>query len=152
MSGHQRQQVWDAAAHKPASALLRGVPVDEDVLYLPEATEGEEVVFDYPALGFTRRAHPVQLLRAQFTSKKLLTAAQMAVMPSDRLVRVCGLATMRQQPGTAKGVVFVTLEDETGSVNVIIWKAVKEQFRDVVFRARLMAARCAMSSPSGWWI
>ena len=139
LSGHRRQQVWDAAALKPAPTLLRGVPVDEDVLHLPEATEGEEVVFDYAALGLTLRTHPVQLLRAQFTPMKLLTAVQMADMPSGRLVRACGLVTMRQQPGTAKGVVFVTLEDETGSVNVIIWKAVKEQFRDVVFRARLMA-------------
>ena len=109
------------------------------MLQLPEATEGEEVVFDYAALGLTLRAHPMQLLRAQFTPMKLLTAAQMGRMPSGRLVRACGLVTMRQQPQTAKGVVFVTLEDETGSVNVIIWRAVKEQFRDVVYRARLMA-------------
>jgi error-prone DNA polymerase len=54
-------------------------------------------------------------------------------------VRACGIVTMRQQPGTAKGVVFVTLEDETGSVNVIVWKSVKEQFREVLYRARLMA-------------
>jgi error-prone DNA polymerase len=59
--------------------------------------------------------------------------------PSGRLVRACGIVTMRQQPGTAKGVVFLTLEDETGSVNVIVWKGIKEQFREVLYRARLMA-------------
>ena len=71
--------------------------------------------------------------------RRLLTAEQMRDYPSGRLVRACGIVTMRQQPQTAKGVVFVTLEDETGSVNVIVWKAVKEQFREVLYRARLMA-------------
>ena len=139
LSGHRRQQVWDASALRPAPALLRGVPVEEAVLELPGAPEGEEVVFDYAATGLSLRAHPVALLRAQLLSQRLLTAAQMRDFPSGRLVRACGIVTMRQQPGTAKGVVFVTLEDETGSVNVIVWKAVKEQFRDALYRARLMA-------------
>ncbi|CAM8670516.1 error-prone DNA polymerase [Comamonadaceae bacterium] len=139
LSGHRRQQVWDASALRPAPALLQGVPIDEDVLELPPADEGEEVTFDYAATGLTLRSHPLQLLREQLSKQKLLTAAQMRDYPSGRLVRACGIVTARQQPGTAKGVVFVTLEDETGSVNVIVWKAVKEQFRDAVYRARLMA-------------
>jgi error-prone DNA polymerase len=138
LSGHRRQQVWDASALLPAPALLRGVPIDEDALLLPEALEGEEVVFDYASLGLTLRAHPLLLLRDQLPAR-VLTAAQMRDFPSGRLVRACGIVTMRQQPSTAKGVVFVTLEDESGSVNVIVWKAVKEQFRDVLYRARLMA-------------
>jgi error-prone DNA polymerase len=60
-------------------------------------------------------------------------------LPHGRLVRACGIVTMRQQPQTAKGVVFVTLEDESGSVNVIVWKAVKDAFRDALYRARLLA-------------
>jgi error-prone DNA polymerase len=139
LSGHRRQQVWDASALKPAPALLQGVPIDEEDLALPVAGEGEEVVFDYAALGLTLRSHPLLLLRGQLSKQKLLTALQMRDFPGGRLVRACGIVTMRQQPQTAKGVVFVTLEDETGSVNVIVWKAVKEQFRDVVYRARLMA-------------
>jgi error-prone DNA polymerase len=139
LSGHRRQQVWDASALRAAPGLLRGVPVDEPVLDLPHAAEGEEVVFDYAATGLSLRAHPVSLLRHQLSPMRLLTAAQMRDYPSGRLVRACGIVTMRQQPGTAKGVVFVTLEDETGSVNVIVWKAVKEQFRDALYRARLLA-------------
>jgi error-prone DNA polymerase len=139
LSGHRRQQVWDASALRPAPALLQGVPIEEDELALPPADEGEEVTFDYAATGLTLRSHPLQLLREQLSEQKLLTAAQMRDYPSGRLVRACGIVTARQQPGTAKGVVFVTLEDETGSVNIIVWKAVKEQFRDAVYRARLMA-------------
>ncbi len=139
LSGHRRQQVWDAAALKPAPALLKGVPIAEDELLLPAAPEGEEVVFDYAALGLTLRSHPLLLLREQLSKQKLLTAAQMADYPSGRLVRACGIVTMRQRPQTAKGVVFVTLEDETGSVNVIVWKAVKERFRQEVYQSRLLA-------------
>ena len=139
LSGHRRQQVWDASALRPAPALLRGVPIQEPELALPAAGEGEEVTFDYAALGLTLRSHPLQLLREQLSKQKLLTAAQMRDYPTGRLVRACGIVTARQQPQTAKGVVFVTLEDETGSVNVIVWRSAKEQFRDVVYRARLMA-------------
>jgi error-prone DNA polymerase len=139
LSGHRRQQVWDASALLPAPELLRGVPVDESALQLPEAPEGEEVVFDYAALGLSLRAHPLALLRPELTARKLLTAQTMRDYPNGRLVRACGIVTMRQQPQTAKGVVFVTLEDETGWVNVIVWKAVKEQFRQALHHARLLA-------------
>ena len=124
---------------KPAPALLQGVPIDEDELRLPAASEGEEVTFDYAAVGLTLRSHPLLLLRAQLSKMKLLTAAQMRDYPSGRLVRACGIVTMRQRPQTAKGVVFLTLEDETGSVNVIVWKSVREQFRQTVYQSRLMA-------------
>ena len=139
LSGHRRQQVWEASALKPAPELLRGVPTYEEELRLPAASEGEEVTFDYAAVGLTLRAHPLQILREQLSKMKLLTATQMRDYPSGRLVRACGIVTMRQRPQTAKGVVFVTLEDETGSVNVIVWKSVKEQFRQVVYQSRLMA-------------
>ena len=139
LSGHRRQQVWDASALRMAPGLLKGVPIEEDPLALVAASEGEEVVFDYAAVGLTLRSHPMHLLRPELTPKRLLSAAQMRYYPSGRLVRACGIVTMRQQPQTAKGVVFVTLEDETGSVNVIVWKSVKDQFRDVLYRARLMA-------------
>ena len=69
---------------------------------------------------------------------KMLTAAQLRDLPHGRLARVCGIVVMRQQPQTAKGVVFVTLEDETGSVNVIVWKSVREKQRNVLLHSRLM--------------
>jgi error-prone DNA polymerase len=139
LSGHRRQQVWDASALKNAPPLLRAVPIDEEILELPAAAEGEEVVFDYAALGLTLRSHPLLLLRKQLSKLKLQTAAQLRDLPSGRLVKACGLVTMRQQPQTAKGVVFVTLEDETGSVNVIVWKSLRERQRTELMRSKLMA-------------
>ena len=139
LSGHRRQQVWDASALKRAPPLLKAAPVEEDWLELPAASEGTEVVFDYAATGLTLRSHPLALLRGQLTPMKLQTAAQLRDLPSGRLVRACGLVVMRQQPQTAKGVVFVTLEDETGSVNVIVWKSLREQQRSELLHSRLMA-------------
>lgn len=139
LCGHRRQQVWAASAQHTAPALLHGAPVNEPALYLPAAPEGEEVRFDYAAMGLTLRCHPVSLLRERLARSKLLSAAQLRQLPHGRLVRACGLVTMRQSPGTAHGVTFVTLEDETGFVNVIVWKAVKEKQRSELLHAKLLA-------------
>ncbi|MDO8279164.1 MAG: error-prone DNA polymerase [Burkholderiaceae bacterium] len=139
LAGHRRQQVWEAAALRPAPALLALAPTHEPALILPAAPEGEEIVFDYASMGLTLRRHPVALLRARLTRKKLLSAAELRDLPSGRLVRACGIVTARQQPQTAKGVVFITLEDESGSVNVIVWKALRERQRAEVLHARLLA-------------
>jgi error-prone DNA polymerase len=139
LSGHRRQQVWDASALNRVPLLLREAPVNEMPLFLSAACEGEEVRFDYAALGLTLRSHPASILRQKLSKMKLLTAAQLRLLPNGRLVRACGLVTMRQSPGTAKGVTFVTLEDETGTVNVIVWKALKERQRSELLHSRLMA-------------
>jgi error-prone DNA polymerase len=139
LSGHRRQQVWDAAALHPTPALLHGAPVREDALAFNPAHESEEVVLDYAATGLSLRSHPVAFLRPELTARKLLSAAHMRDLPHGRLVRTCGIVTMRQQPQTAKGVVFVTLEDETGSTNVIVWKSLKDKQRAELLGARLLA-------------
>ncbi|MEO7940792.1 MAG: OB-fold nucleic acid binding domain-containing protein, partial [Burkholderiaceae bacterium] len=139
LSGHRRQQVWEASALKPAPPLLKAAPIEEDWLELPPAAEGEEVVFDYASTGLSLRRHPVALLRGQLQTMRILTAAQLRDLPDGRLVRACGLVVIRQQPQTAKGVVFVTLEDETGSINVIVWKSLREQQRSELLYSRLMA-------------
>ena len=139
LSGHRRQQVWDASALHRAPALLQGAPVYEKPLVLAAAHEAQEVVFDYAATGLTLRSHPLSFLRARLAAKNLLSAAQLRDLPHGRLARACGIVTMRQQPQTAKGVVFVTLEDETGSINVIVWKSLKEKQRAELLRARLLA-------------
>jgi error-prone DNA polymerase len=139
LSGHRRQQVWDAAAQRRAPALLEGTPVNEDSLQLPAAREGEEIVFDYASMGLTLRRHPLALLRPRLARMNLLSAAQLHELPSGRKVRACGIVTVRQQPQTANGTIFVTLEDETGPVNVIVWKSVRQQQRDELLKSRLLA-------------
>ncbi len=139
LSGHRRQQVWDASALHRSPPLLTDAPIDEDFLALPQAEEGEEILHDYDTVGLTLRRHPVALLRPWLDRHRAMSSARLAGQANGRLVRACGLVTMRQQPGTAKGTVFVTLEDETGCVNVIVWKDLRDTQRQVLLGARLMA-------------
>jgi error-prone DNA polymerase len=96
-------------------------------------------LFDCATLGLTLRRHPLALLRPRLAARRLLTALQMRDLPHGCLVRACGMVTMRQQPQTAKGTVFVTLEDETGTVNVIVWKSLRDKQRTELVNAKLMA-------------
>ena len=141
LSGHRRQQVWDAAAQQRRPALFQHAPVNETPLVLPAAPEGEEIVFDYAATGLTLRRHPLALLRDRLARGRLLTALQLATVPDGRRVRACGIVTVRQRPGTANGTLFITLEDETGPVNVIVWPALVERWRDALLRAQLLAVQ-----------
>ncbi len=154
LAGHRRQQVWAAAAplsaplasprerHAlPAVHLLRDAPVREAQLSLIEAPEGEAVTLDYAATGLSLRRHPLALLRERLQRQSVRSAAELARVPDGRTVRACGLVVTRQQPATAKGTIFVTLEDETGPVNVIVWRDVRERHRQALLGARLLAVR-----------
>ncbi|MCT9812660.1 error-prone DNA polymerase [Acidovorax sp. Be4] len=139
LSGHRRQQVWDAAALHAAPKLLEDAPVDEDLLALPEAPEGEEVLWDFASTGLTLRSHPMALLRPQLAKYKLKTSKELRRIPDGRVVRTAGIVTLRQQPGTANGTIFVSLEDEHGATQVIVWRAVRDAQRQVLLGARLLA-------------
>lgn len=141
LAGHRRQQVWQASAQQKAPGMLRHTPINEGALELPAAREGEEIFFDYAAMGLTLRRHPVSLLRNRLARMKLLSARELHDLPHNRRVGACGIVTVRQQPQTANGTIFVTIEDETGPVNVIVWKHVREQQRDALLHSRLMAVR-----------
>lgn len=139
LAGHRRQQLWAASGHARQHGLLSDARLPEVAPSLPEAPEGETVLLDYRATGLTLRRHPLALLRARLAERQVRSASELAQMPDGALVRACGIVVMRQQPETANGTIFVTLEDETGSVNVIVWKHVREAQRLPLLSARLMA-------------
>lgn len=142
LSGHRRQQVWEATAQqRRAPALLKGVPIDEPMLTLPAAPEGEEIVGDYASLGFTLRRHPLALLRPRLARMHLASAAQLRDLESGQTVRACGIVMGRQRPGTANNTMFVTLEDETGNINVIVWQHVADAWREPLLKSRLLAVQ-----------
>ncbi|MDI1239192.1 MAG: error-prone DNA polymerase [Polaromonas sp.] len=139
LAGHRRQQVWEAAAIKSAPGLLKAVPVHETPLQLADTPEGENILFDYQSTGLTLRRHPLALLRPRLAGRGLLSAGELNALPNGKEVAACGIVTVRQQPQTAKGTIFVTLEDETGPVNVIVWKSLRDTQRHEVLHARLLA-------------
>lgn len=141
LSGHRRQQVWDAAGLHSTPELLQEAPINEEFLELPEAPEGEEIVWDYASTGLTLRRHPLALLRPRMAAKKLLSSRDLRHIPDGKVIRTAGIVTLRQQPSTAKGTIFVSLEDEFGSVQVIVWSSVRDEQRQVLLESRLLAVK-----------
>jgi len=138
LSSHRRAAYWEVAGIEPPAALLADAPVRETTPALPPPTEGENLVADYASLGFTLDRHPLALLRGRLSARRMATAEQIRRFPHGRRARVAGIVTGRQRPGTASGVIFVTLEDETGCVNVVVWSSVMERQRREVLSAQLM--------------
>src|SRR6185312_4043155 len=110
---------------------------------LPEMVLGEAVVHDYRTLTFSLKAHPVSFLRELLNTRGMLPTEALLERPikSGELIETAGLVLVRQRPGTAKNVIFATLEDETGIANIIIWDRVFQQNRRAVLASRLLAVR-----------
>ncbi|RPH40802.1 MAG: error-prone DNA polymerase [Burkholderiales bacterium] len=138
LAGHRIEAAWEAVAITSMPALLAEARFDEDPVALPAMSEGEATVADYASLGVPMGRHPVALLRDELDRFRVQPAAVLRGFPDGRLARASGLVTHRQRPETARGVVFVTLEDDTGTVNVIIWPDVLERWRREILGARLM--------------
>lgn len=110
-------------------------PIQEEQFEVPPATEGQAIVADYASMNLTLNRHPLALLRDRFEAMNLSTAAEMREFPDRKLARTTGLVTMRQRPGTANGVMFITLEDETGVTNLIVWPDLVEKQRKEILNA-----------------
>ncbi len=138
LAGHRAQAHWEAAGLAGLPALLEPSRFDEAPTRLAEPGVGEETIADYQALGIPMGAHPVALLRRHLDRFGVRPANELAAYPDGRPARASGLVTHRQRPGTARGVVFVTLEDDTGQVNIIVWPDLVERYRAALLGSRLM--------------
>jgi error-prone DNA polymerase len=139
LSGHRRDALWDVSGIERPPRLLAEAPIVEAQPVLAAPTEGEDLVADYASLGLTLGRHPLALLRERLQRQRMHTAAELKTLPHGRIARVTGLVTGRQRPGTASGVTFVTLEDETGMVNVIVWRDLADRQRKELLRSSLMS-------------
>ncbi|WP_206951744.1 error-prone DNA polymerase [Trinickia acidisoli] len=137
--GNRREALWHSAAAVPERDMLAAAATVDDTPLLGAPTEGQNIVADYRSAGLTLRRHPVALLRARLLEKRLMPASTLSGYRNGQPARGCGIVTVRQRPGTAKGVIFMTLEDETGNVNVIIWPSLLEKQRKEVLGASLLA-------------
>jgi len=137
-SGHRRNAYWQVAGIETGAHILRDAPVAETPAVLPPPTEGENLVADYASTGLTLGRHPLALLRSHLARMRFATADELKLLPGGTPARAAGIVTGRQRPGTASGTVFVTLEDETGYVNVIVWPHLIERQRRELLGARLM--------------
>ncbi len=146
---HRHLAFWRVAGYLPRlptapDAVHEGA---QPLLRLP--TEAENIFADYGALGFTLGRHPLALLRARLAAASVLNAEQLQEQANGAEVRVAGLVTTRQRPQTASGVTFVTLEDESGQINVLVWRKLGKQRNGVLVGARLMEVRGELQRESG---
>ena len=142
----RRAALWDSRALKSAPDLpLFAAPDARDEgsesapARLPAMPLAEHVVSDYQTLRLSLKAHPMQFLRAHYAAQGFVTAGQLNRLRDGKSLAIAGVVLIRQRPGTSKGVVFITLEDETGVANLVVWPAVFEKQRRIVMGARLMA-------------
>ncbi|MDR3415589.1 MAG: error-prone DNA polymerase [Nevskia sp.] len=149
LAGHRHASRWAVAGAQRLDHVLAGTRLAENPVALPTPTEGQSLVADYRSLGLTLGRHPLALLRGRLARLRVLTAEKLRDVPDGRKVRVAGIVTHRQRPGTASGVVFATLEDETGSANLVIWPKVLEAQREVILASSLMLVEGRLQSEQG---
>jgi error-prone DNA polymerase len=149
LSGHRRQTLWTVAPHITQRDLMRHAPVKETLPAIPAAPEGEEIIADYASTRLTLRRHPLALLRPKLARMNLRSAMELSDYPTGRLVRTTGIVTCRQRPGTASGVMFVTLEDETGITNVVLWNQIILKHRREALNSKLLTVYGVWQSESG---
>jgi DNA polymerase III alpha subunit len=110
---------------------------------------GEEVINDYRFLALSLRAHPASFLRDDLVRRRIIRNEELRKRPSGARVRVSGMVTIRQRPGSASDVVFMTIEDETGIANIIVWPGMFERFRPIVLGARYVMVEGPLQHESG---
>jgi error-prone DNA polymerase len=149
---NRRDAMWQALAldHRPNRAPLFDDLVDaETPPALPPLSQPEEVVADYQTAGLSLRAHPLQFHREQLAALEIVPASKLAELENGSFVRVAGLVLVRQRPGTAKGITFVTLEDETGVANLIIRQDIWQKFHRAARTAAALIAHGRLQSQDG---
>ncbi|MEK6239277.1 MAG: error-prone DNA polymerase, partial [Planctomycetales bacterium] len=140
MGLNRREALWQAIAQEKELPLFVGLEPEEDPVDLPTMELVEEVDADYRATGMSLRRHPIALLRDQLGKLNVVPASRLTRLPNKQPLQVAGLVLMRQRPSTANEVTFVTLEDETGMVNLIVRPDVWERFRRPARNAVILLA------------
>jgi len=142
----RRTALWDSRALRQAPDLplfayaeARDEGSEDQPAQLPAMPLSEHVVNDYQTIRLSLKAHPMRFLRSHYDRQKFITAERLKSIRDGKRLSIAGLVLIRQRPGSAKGVVFITLEDETGIANLVVWPAVFEKQRKIVMGARLMA-------------
>ncbi|UAW97656.1 error-prone DNA polymerase [Halopseudomonas nanhaiensis] len=150
LAGHRHQARWATAGIEPQLALFEGIDSPtEAAVALPVPSVAEDMQADYATVGTTLGPHPLALLRPQLAARRCRSSRELSDIEHGRYIRVAGLAIGRQRPGTATGVIFVTLEDEFGMVNVIVWADLGERQRKELIGSRLLEIHGRLETKEG---
>ncbi len=149
LAGNRHQARWEMLGVEVPTTLFKSFKFQEGVPLLVRPGEGEDVVADYNSIGLSLGRHPMALLRDRLRRRNVRNASEIAELPDGALIRTAGLVITRQRPGTASGVTFVTLEDETGYINLIVWQKTAEAQRKALLESRLLAVTGKLQRQDG---
>jgi error-prone DNA polymerase len=138
LTGNRHRAMWEVAGVEGALPVFPQIKVAEGIPMLTAPTEGQNMLADYRSLSLTLGRHPLALLRERLRARHLLTAQELGTLAHGTPVSTAGLVITRQRPSSASGVIFLTLEDETGHVNLIVWPGIAEAQRRHFLEARLL--------------
>jgi error-prone DNA polymerase len=146
----RREALWQVLALGEDLPLFADLEEEQEPMpFLPRMPIEQQVAADYQTVGLSLKAHPVGLIRPELDQLQVLSAADLAKADDKSIVRVAGLVLVRQQPSTSKGTIFMTLEDETGVVNLVVWPHLWKRYRAVVRGATAILAQGKLERASG---
>jgi error-prone DNA polymerase len=148
LAGHRHRARWAALGARRQGDLLAGARIREQPVQLSLPDARSELIDDYASLGLSLERHPIKLLRARL-GRQVLRARDLPRQSDGRRTTAAGVVTHRQRPGTASGVVFLSLEDETGIVNVVVWPKLLERYRREVLGGSLLRVRGKLQNVEG---
>ncbi len=149
LAGHRHRAFWAVAGSDAPAALLEGARIAEERVTLPLPSAVADMQADYASTGLSLAMHPLQVIRAQLAKRRYRSARELECCRDGMPVRAAGLVTLRQRPDTASGVTFITLEDETGMMNLIVWRQVAEQQRRELLESRLLGVDAVLQAHHG---
>ena len=149
LAGHRHRARWLSAGTEKQLPLFAGTAAAEERIAIPPPSAFEDTRADYASTGLTLGAHPLALVRRQLRQRRYRCARELDAMGNGRPARHAGLVILRQRPQTASGVTFMTLEDETGMVNVVVWRDLAERQRKVFLESRLLAVEGRIEAAEG---
>ncbi|MGE0311255.1 MAG: error-prone DNA polymerase [Lautropia sp.] len=138
IAGHRAEAAWVVSGIEALPGLLAATTIADETVALPRPGEAEETVADYRSIGIPMGRHPLSLLRPWLDRYRIEPASVLRTRPDGSVARASGIVTHRQRPETAKGIVFLTIEDDTGAVNVIVWPDLLERHRKAVLAGQLL--------------
>jgi error-prone DNA polymerase len=138
LSGDRYRAQWQVSGVEEPLPLLQEQDIEKTEVMLPKPGERENIIADYASSGLSLRRHPLALLRSRLAKKRVHTAQALWSVRNGAVARTAGLVIGRQRPGTASGVIFVTLEDETGQANIIVWPKIAEAQRKPLLQSQLL--------------
>ena len=149
LEGHRHQARWAVAGVEQPTPLFASTDRFEPTPLLQRPTEGQNIVADYQSIGLSLERHPIRLLRDRLDRYRYVRAESLGELTTGMKISVAGLVITKQRPGTASGVIFVTLEDETGYINLVVWNQIAQRDRAALLNARLMGVHGQLQIEGG---